>query len=135
MADTTTSHRACTETFQAVPRSVRDARHFVGNTLRAWGCDPVEVVQPAVLLANELVANAVLHAGGVFDLTVRLHAARVRIEVHDGSQAAPRLVPWEEVASAGRGLHLVDAMAAAWGSEQVPDRGKVVWCELPRRPD
>jgi D-alanyl-D-alanine carboxypeptidase len=32
----------------------------------------------------------------------------------------------------GRGLHLVDAIAAAWGVQPRPGGGKVVWAELLR---
>ena len=132
MADTTTD-RAVTASFVAQPESLRRARHFVGDALRGWACDPSQVVGPSVFLANELVTNAVVHAGGSFDLTVRLQEGRVRIEVRDTSSAVPRVVPWEDVATEGRGLHLVDAMAAAWGTEPAPKGdGKVVWCELPR---
>ena len=135
MADTTThGATARTASFPGLPESLRDARHFVARTLRSWGCPSVQVVQPAVLLANELVTNAVVHAGEGFDLTVGLRGERVRIEVRDQSPAPPRLVPWEDIVEQGRGLHLVEAVAADWGTEPARDGrgGKVVWCELPR---
>ena len=133
MAETTTfGDTASMASFPAAPDSLREARHFVGRTLRAWGFDPMQVVQPAVLLANELVTNAVVHAGAGFDLTVRAGRDRVRIEVRDPSATPPQLVPWEDIVEQGRGLHLVDALALAWGTEPVPGDGKIVWCELPR---
>ncbi len=132
MAATMSTDTVRTETFPGEPASLRAARHFVGRALRGWGCQAAQVVQPAVLLADELATNAVVHAGAAFDLTVRLRGDTVRIEVRDDNPSEPRVVPWEQVAAGGRGLHLVDVMAASWGTRRIPG-GKIVWCDLPRR--
>lgn len=125
--------RSRTASFPAEPASARAARHFVVEVLREWKCATVEIVQPAVLMANELVTNAIVHAASAFRLTLRSDGRVVRIEVQDQSPAEPTVTPWSQVTTHGRGMHLVGAMASAWGTDPVPGDGKVVWCELPRR--
>ncbi|MFD9125910.1 ATP-binding protein [Kitasatospora sp. NPDC059571] len=111
------------------PESARVARRLVVSVLRAWELH--QQVEAGELLAGELVANAVRHAGG---RTVGLKLGRrqgwVRIEVRDSSRALPCLiVAAERGASNGHGLVLVDAVADRWGADLMP-RGKAVWCEL-----
>ncbi len=99
--------------------------------LTAWGIPELEPV--ASLVATELVTNAVIHAdAGPTQLLLSLQVARLRIEVSDGdSSRLPRRMHREVTADGGRGLALVDALSAAWGTLR-PRRGvgKTVWCEL-----
>ncbi|HEX5586064.1 MAG TPA: ATP-binding protein, partial [Acidimicrobiia bacterium] len=56
----------------------------------------------------------------------------LRIEVSDGNaRDLPQLCTPHD--SGARGLHIVDAIASAWGFTPVGDR-KTVWCELPLVP-
>lgn len=112
----------------AHPRSTRDARAFVRETLRDWRLDAV--AGEAELLASELVTNVVLHAGTEFDVVV-IHEshAPVRVEVRDGSRRAPRRRRYSEEASTGRGLMLVESLASRHGVD-VDGQGKLVWFEL-----
>jgi anti-sigma regulatory factor (Ser/Thr protein kinase) len=115
----------------ARPTSPGEARRFVGAVLRDHGFATGEVVEAAVLLTSELVTNAVLYAdAGRINVDVDLDLTAVRVEVADSSdeRPAPREAAPED--TSGRGLHLVDAMARAWGVEQERDDGKVVWFEL-----
>jgi anti-sigma regulatory factor (Ser/Thr protein kinase) len=86
--------------------------------------------ETAVLLASELVSNAVLHART--DLAVRcmLASSCVRVEVSDGNSRRPvaGLTPLD--ATSGRGLGLVQALSDNWGIEGTPE-GKLVWFEVP----
>jgi len=104
------------------------ARSFVTGTLAAWGYP--ELVEDAAVIATELAANAVLHARTEFTVTVsRRPDSTIRVAVRDGSAKPPRPRRAAPLAGSGRGLGLVDAMAAAWGADLLPD-GKVVWAQL-----
>lgn len=87
-------------------------------------------IEPAQLLVSELVTNAVVHGGhGVVIVRVSVDEPWLRIEVSDANaREYPRLkVPHDNGA---RGLHIVDAVASAWGCSPVGGR-KTVWCEVP----
>jgi anti-sigma regulatory factor (Ser/Thr protein kinase) len=114
----------------AQPTSPGEARRFVGEVLRGHGVETDEVVEAARLLTSELVTNAVLYATGTINVDVDLDLTAVRVEVGDTSGEPPHPGESPLEATSGRGLHLVDAMARAWGVEQQRDDGKVVWFEL-----
>jgi len=110
-----------------VPGSAALARRFVDDTLGSWGCDPI--AEAGRLLVSELVTNAVLHARTDISVVVTLLRGGVRVEVHDRSTAAPVVRHYEDEAMTGRGLALVDQLAARWGVDRRGD-GKSVWFEL-----
>jgi len=117
-----------TRRFPAAPTSVSAARHHVEGWLRHLRAveDTVEI---AMLLTSELAGNAVLHGRGEFELTILTSVDILRIEVKDSSATLPELRQPELYDASGRGLHIVDALAARWGTQ--PDAGaKVVWFEL-----
>ena len=91
------------------------------------------MVDDAALVVTELVANAVLHAGGPITLRIEPLAEddAVRVVVGDTSPVPPALREYGSVASTGRGLTLVARLARRWGAEPAPEGdGKVVWAEL-----
>lgn len=114
---------------RADPASARDARRFVAQILGDWRCHE-DVVEKAVLLASELVTNAILHAREPIALAVSTRGSVVRIEVRDGTDSVPVRRAHPDNAMTGRGLTLVDALAAKWGAELDGD-GKRVWVEVP----
>jgi anti-sigma regulatory factor (Ser/Thr protein kinase) len=114
------------------PESVGQARTWVQATSRAWDC-PDELVDNAVLLASELVGNAVLHGRSPIRVRLALAAATLRIEVYDEDARLPAPSVPNPEALGGRGLQIVAALARNWGAEPVPG-GKRVWCELSLRP-
>jgi anti-sigma regulatory factor (Ser/Thr protein kinase) len=90
-------------------------------------------VDSADVCVSELVSNAVAHTrsgrapGGAVLVTVQAGPRAVLIRVRDqggpGLPAGPGRDPGEH----GRGLVLVDALAAEWGA--YPDgAGRVTWC-------
>ena len=124
----------------SVPTLVRDlapdltAPAMARFALRGLGDRvPDEDMETIVLLATEVVGNAVRHAaldgGAPIGLRVFLDADRMRVEVHD---AGPGFVP--DVAEAdprspnGRGLFLVNSLASRWGVGR--DAGTTVWFEV-----
>lgn len=92
--------------------------------------DQPDRLMEAQLVVSELVANAVEHGCEPIGLKLVGSSWRMRIEVSDGSNdpPMPSSSPGVERLS-GRGLVIVDALAAAWGSRSC-DGGKVVWAEL-----
>jgi anti-anti-sigma factor len=107
------------------------ARAFVLDTCVDWQlAQPEEPwLDQAMLLANELVTNAVLHAGTDLRLRVELRGELLHIAVRDGSPRLLRVVA-AGPGNKGRGLWLVEQLARAWGVQSHPDGGKVVWCTL-----
>jgi anti-sigma regulatory factor (Ser/Thr protein kinase) len=104
------------------------ARRFASAALRRWGVDE-HVVATEQLLVSEVVTNAIVHTGSEVRIDVHRRGSRIRTEVSDTGQAIPVLghPPLEH--EHGRGLAIVDHLAAAWGS--CPRAaGKAVWFEL-----
>ncbi|MDI9888145.1 ATP-binding protein [Streptomyces sp. HNM0645] len=91
----------------------------------------------AALLLTEVVANAVRHAdGAVIEVALARDPALGAITgaVFDGttdmgSGTRSGGAPSDEMES-GRGLDLLEALAASWGVATVGDRGKWVWFRL-----
>ncbi|MDT0321553.1 ATP-binding protein [Streptomyces millisiae] len=119
--------------FSSTPRGARLARLLTVERLNAWGipygCTHSDTL--AVLVA-ELATNAVCHGkvhGRDFRLRMVLGGGLVRVEVSDARGEA-RPVPHEPdpESGSGRGLLLVEALAARWGVTDRPP-GKTVWCE------
>ena len=108
--------------------AARQARAFVR---RAVGADVGDdLLDDALVVASELVANAVMHAGTASEIEVRVGPDVVEVRVTDGSTRAPttrRLVGG--LAAQGRGLVMLTALTASWGVEQHDD-GKTVWAVL-----
>ncbi|MBB1245192.1 serine/threonine-protein phosphatase, partial [Streptomyces durbertensis] len=118
-----------------LPDAVMHARRFTLRTLRSWGVE--EEADEVLLVVSELVTNAVVHTQGPVNLDLTLAGDRLRVAVSDASPrspAKPTSLDWE--ATGGRGLLLVEAMSASWGSVPISG-GKQVWGEValsPREP-
>lgn len=115
-----------------VPSSVREARRYVRNELAGAGFDAA--TYNAELLVSELVTNVILHARTPARVTVEARGDVVRIGVADDSTVPPTRRRRSATSGTGRGLLLVDRLATRWGVD-ADTTGKVVWFELPRRPD
>ncbi|HLL32358.1 MAG TPA: SpoIIE family protein phosphatase [Streptomyces sp.] len=117
-----------TWTVWRLPEAVRHARRFTHRTLRAWGV--TRYTDTVLLVVSELVTNALVHTDGPVRLDLTLVGSRLRVAVADSSPRTPvrpTSIGWE--ATGGRGLLLVEAMSAAWGTVPVSG-GKQVWCEI-----
>ncbi|MBI2710394.1 MAG: ATP-binding protein [Actinobacteria bacterium] len=117
--------------FAPTPEALRAVRGFVAQVVAAAR----ELDRDAVcLIADELAANAVEHAGTPFVVTVKVYdsdpPAVARVEVEDLSAAPPRRLPASARMSHGWGLNLVERVASRWGWEPCSPSGKVVWFEL-----
>lgn len=114
------------------PSAPAAARRFVSELCEYWqlALPGEDVTERAVLVANELVTNAVVHARTEVRLRVELRGDRLHIAVRDGSPRLLRVVGSDLEADGGRGLLLVEGIGRAWGVRRPPDGGKVVWCLL-----
>lgn len=112
-----------------VPQAVGHARRFTRRTMRTWGV-PEDAMDAVLLIVSELVTNALVHTDGRVRLDLTLVNHRLRIAVADSSPRTPvraTSIGWE--ATGGRGILLVEAMSAAWGTVPVSG-GKQVWSEI-----
>lgn len=83
------------------------------------------------LLVSELVTNAVIHAAGGCEVTVRIADDCLRIEVADHSHRTIDLQPQTLTRTNGRGLFIVQTLADSWGVDHHAG-GKAVWFQLAR---
>jgi anti-sigma regulatory factor (Ser/Thr protein kinase) len=93
---------------------------------------PRDVLEIALLLASELVTNAVKYGGEHIVLIVEDQAERLKVEVHDDGPRSPRMGAAESHALGGRGLLLVESLAHEWGTTRgnAHQPGKGVWFTL-----
>ncbi|MEU1187820.1 ATP-binding protein [Streptomyces sp. NPDC005859] len=119
--------------FTAEPTEVAALRRIMRLHLGIWGLQ--EVVDEAQLCVSELVSNVIKHVGPgtPATLAVSMSGVRLRIEIHDpDTRALPTLLDANVDSEGGRGMALVDAIAARWGVQLGLER-KVTWCELETR--
>jgi anti-sigma regulatory factor (Ser/Thr protein kinase) len=103
-------------TLAGLPRSVRQARRFVAETIGETHhqCDA------AMLLTSELVTNAVAHSrsgrpGGTLELVVSATCSALLVSVTDeGSESGLPAITTPGGAS-GNGLVLVNSLSDGWG--------------------
>jgi len=118
------------------PESAKAARDFTTATLRNWQLDTV--VTEAVIIASELVTNAIRHGRSLVDdaeqalvgLAWQRHPSRVICVVTDQSTKPPVMVPADPDAESGRGLQVVQALAAGWAWMMLGAQEKAVWAAL-----
>jgi anti-sigma regulatory factor (Ser/Thr protein kinase) len=86
----------------------------------------------AVLLASELVTNAVIHPerrdNDSIGLRISAGDGRARVEVADSGAGFDPSVPRKDKTAGGRGLRIVDHGAVRWGTSR-DDRFRV-WFEI-----
>ncbi|BCK56093.1 ATP-binding protein [Nocardia wallacei] len=88
------------------------------------------VVEDAVLVADELVTNAIEHGQPPRRVRFRVQPRpqRLRVEVDDCGPGVPYLRTADD--SGGRGMTVIDSLATEWGVIDYT-RFKTVWAELP----
>lgn len=134
MSDASTEHVTVIsgEVLPCGPSAPGEARRVVLDTLgEQLGSEAADTLE---LLVSEVVTNAVTHAGSSCELAVRLVAGtRVRVEISDSQASQPHMMAGGGAEdSQGRGLWLVDALAADWGVVRFSGAGKAVWFEVAR---
>ncbi|MET7870118.1 ATP-binding protein [Streptomyces cyaneofuscatus] len=135
-----------------MPGGVPEARHRVQEAMRAWG-EPAERIEAAALIVTELVTNAVQHtstrrircrllrsAEGVRICVWNRGRARIPAPASPADSAGlPVAAPPADgpdgddsldcLTEDGRGLLLVDALAARWGTRAAL-AGRLVWADV-----
>jgi anti-sigma regulatory factor (Ser/Thr protein kinase) len=115
------------------PASAALVRRSIADDLSAHDVAP-DRIDDVVLVASELVGNAVVHASAGFDdelgVTWDLEPEAVVVRVQDGSDALPRQRSTNQSDTGGRGLAIVAALALDWGVRRT-DHGKQVWARVP----
>jgi anti-sigma regulatory factor (Ser/Thr protein kinase) len=90
-----------------------------------------QILDDVDVMVTELVTNAVLNARTPCEVTVTfMKHDRLRVAVHDYDPSPPQPTPVDPMSSGGRGLHIIEALAADWGTDEHPTNGKVVWFEV-----
>ena len=89
-------------------------------------------VADVLLVATELVGNAIVHSAAVGDLDVAwdVDDGTVIVRVHDTSPEDPLPRTANGTATSGRGLTIVAALADEWGVHHAA-HGKQVWARVP----
>jgi hypothetical protein len=130
--------RHCRITLAPAPESTKAARGFTTAALHGWHLDTL--IQDAVIVASELVSNAIRHGNALtaqsgnrpqVRLTWQRQASHLICMVTDRSPKPPVLAPADLNAESGRGLQIVHALAPAWGWTMLSAQEKAVWAALP----
>ncbi|MFF1644447.1 ATP-binding protein [Streptomyces sp. NPDC058240] len=125
------SGRTHIKRFRARRDSVPAARRHVESILAEWRLSGL--IDETTLVASELSTNVVNHAKGTgdyFELGLRRRNSTLVLEVSDSYQwRMPTLRTPTLDDLSGRGLVIVDAVAAKWGVRP-RDPGKTVWVHL-----
>ncbi len=111
-------------------RRVGVARRVTAARLRYCGLEAL--VDDAILIVSELVTNAIQHGNGAqITLTMTVRDGFVCLAVRHETPGRPVVCHADDDAERGRGLFLVDRLAAAhggtWGTS---DAGTSTWCIL-----
>jgi anti-sigma regulatory factor (Ser/Thr protein kinase) len=110
--------------FAADPSSVGAARRFATAALA--DADP-EVVEAVELMVSELATNSIRHVQSSFEMTIRHSTEEIVVEVVDYGGGTPVMRSPRPEDPSGRGLRIVDMLAARWGVKRGSGIGKTVW--------
>ncbi|MFI6374758.1 ATP-binding protein [Streptomyces sp. NPDC050546] len=111
-------------------RAAGQARRLVHIACSAWQIDD-ETAHTGALVMTEFIANAIRHtrSSSIRVRVERPRPDRLRVAVVDKSRRMPDVKPPNSEATGGRGLLLVRALTASWGTDPLP-WGKQVWAEI-----
>jgi anti-sigma regulatory factor (Ser/Thr protein kinase) len=121
------------------PTSASLVRHRLSDDLARHNV-AAEVAAEVVIVASELVGNAIRHApaarGGGLLVAWQFDADGVVVRVTDSGEARPTARVASEHEPSGRGLRIVQALSDRWGVEPIADGsgGKCVWAHIRLHP-
>jgi hypothetical protein len=108
------------------PSNVARARSFVLDLVPQADDDCRDCLS---LLTSELATNVVVHARTEMRVVVLLTGDVAVVGIHDLDLGHSEIVTHDR--DGGRGLMIIDAIAAAHGRAGFPTGGKVIWFRLP----
>jgi anti-sigma regulatory factor (Ser/Thr protein kinase) len=117
---------------EAHPAVVSQARRFTRSTLGRWGLG--DASSDAELIVSELLTNAIVATermpfGAQVGLLITADPRQLLLLVWDASPEPPIRQDPDPDTPEGRGLQIIEALGARWGSS-ADSRGKVVWAAL-----
>ena len=121
---------AHTQSLDAAALSAQRARSVLRGVCADALVSP-PMTETALLLVSEVVTNAVVHGTGRPQLDIDVRPDVLRVTVTDDASTLPQVQ--REIAlfaDGGRGLQLVEALSARWGTDPHVPTGKSVWFEL-----
>ncbi|MGP4115004.1 ATP-binding protein [Streptomyces sp. 4N509B] len=122
------------------PDALFQARAALRRAAERYGLT-AQATRDAVSAAAELMANAVEHARGPYELHVRRQARVLICQVVDHDPAIPQLSPIEgvpepevcsldDVEERGRGLLMVHELSCGVWGMRTHGRVKIAWCAI-----
>ena len=103
-------------------------RREVVAVASGWGFGELDEL---ALIVSEMVTNAIVHAGTPSVATCRpLPAHGLEFAVTDRGQGEPTMGATDDRRTSGRGLRIVDALAASWGVDHDVDGSKTIWARF-----
>ncbi|HEY8986012.1 MAG TPA: ATP-binding protein [Streptomyces sp.] len=112
------------------------ARRIVRESLALAGKAGIGYMDDVVLVASELVGNALEHVGAVINISLDVYDWGVVVQVLDCGEditAVPgKPLAADEDDEGGRGLFLVDVLASAWGVQRDKKGKRVIAIFLDR---
>lgn len=116
------------------PASAAEMRRELGTDLDQHGIG-AEVIDSALLVASELVGNAVRHGSCTDDAPLGVSwdvlPCEIVISVSDANPGLPVVKHPQPTETHGRGMAIVAGLALRWGVEPTHG-GKRVWAALSR---
>ncbi len=115
-------------TVPSLPASIASVRRFAVGVCRTHRAS-AEACDAVALLVSEVATNALVHGSGDVQVQVSARGSVLRVEVTDDSPQLPQPRAAGLLEEGGRGLALVESLAADWGVRR-EGGGKVVWFEV-----
>lgn len=112
----------------ADPAAVRQVRQAVRAVCERVGLAD-DACETAVLLASETATNAIIHGRSEARIRITGQPGRLRFEVADDNSRHPTRPAQDTDALDGRGMAILETLAAAWGVSE-DAIGKTVWFEV-----
>ena len=82
-----------------------------------------------MLLVDELATSTVVHGDGTFEVRYEIRPDQLAVTVTDHGEGRPEVRPAPVTQEHGRGLRLVETLAANWGVCPL-EQGKQVWFRM-----
>ncbi|GAA3388814.1 ATP-binding protein [Streptomyces roseoviridis] len=120
----------------SAPPYIGMSRRITAGAMERWDGIPPDVAADTVLIVSELMTNAVQHGGGAdapqaVGLRIERSDGQLLVEVTDSSSKPAKLKRAGEQATEGRGLHLVEKLATAWGTS---NKNHTTWARVSTEP-